>query len=224
MQPASLLKKYIDQGLNVIGISDKRPAEGTWKEWQSKMREPQNVKGTGLAIICGAVSGNLEVLDIDLKYDNTGTLYERLKQKINTINSQLIDSMLIIKTPSGGYHWFYRCPDGVEKNQKLAMRLPTEEEQKGRETQLVLLETRGEAGYVASLPTAGYEHIQGSYSKIPSISTEDRDLILSSAREFNEITEEAIVPTSSLKYTFNITKDSTTKTPWEDYNQKSFYS
>ena len=221
MQPASLLKKYIDQGLNVIGISDKRPAEGTWKEWQSKMREPQNVKGTGLAIICGAVSGNLEVLDIDLKYDNTGTLYERLKQKINTINSQLINSMLIIKTPSGGYHWFYRCADGVEKNQKLAMRPPTEEEQKGRETQLVLLETRGEAGYVASLPTKGYEHIQGSYSKIPSISAEDRDLILSSAREFNEIIEEAIVPTSSLKHTFNITKDSTAKTPWEDYNERA---
>ena len=111
--------------------------------------------------------------------------------------------MLIIKTPSGGYHWFYRCADGVEKNQKLAMRPPTEEEQKGRETQLVLLETRGEAGYVASLPTAGYEHIQGSYSKIPSISAEDRDLILSSAREFNEIIEPVKIPTSSLKNSSN---------------------
>ncbi len=29
---------------------------------------------------------------------------------------------MIIRTPSGGYHWLYRCPEGIEGNQKLAQR------------------------------------------------------------------------------------------------------
>jgi hypothetical protein len=31
----------------------------------------------GIAIICGQVSNNVAVIDIDLKYDLTGILYER---------------------------------------------------------------------------------------------------------------------------------------------------
>ncbi len=48
-------------------MSNKIPANGSWKRWQSEMQTPQDLKGDGLGIICGAISGHLEVLDIDLK-------------------------------------------------------------------------------------------------------------------------------------------------------------
>jgi len=109
----STVQKFIDANLNVIGVSNKIPANGSWKRWQSEMQTPQDLKGDGLGIICGAISGHLEVLDIDLKYSLDKTLYSSLKQKINAVNSKLIDSLMIIRTPSGGYHWLYRCPDGT---------------------------------------------------------------------------------------------------------------
>ena len=76
-------KEYLRAGLSVIPTKeDKRPALSSWKAYQAKaMTEEEvdisftgyNVKG--LAIICGAVSGNLEVIDVDTKHDTTGHLW-----------------------------------------------------------------------------------------------------------------------------------------------------
>ncbi len=63
----------------------------------------------------------------------------------------------------------------------------------------VLLETRGEKGYIASYPSPGYRGIQKKYSEIPTITAEDRELILSSAREFNEIIEPVKIPILFIK-------------------------
>jgi hypothetical protein len=216
----STVQKFIDANLNVIGVSNKIPANGSWKRWQSEMQTPQDLKGDGLGIICGAISGHLEVLDIDLKYSLDKTLYSSLKQKINAVNSKLIDSLMIIRTPSGGYHWLYRCPDGIEGNQKLAQRKATESERERSDKLFVLLETRGEKGYIASFPSPGYEVVQKKYSEIPTITAEDREIILSSAREFNEIIEPVKIPTSSLKNSFKITKENTGQTSWDHYNEE----
>ena len=89
---------YLDANLNVIGVSNKIPANGSWKRWQSEMRTAEDLKGDGVGIICGKISGHLEVLDIDLKYSLDPNLYGKLKQKINAINGSLIDSLMIIQT------------------------------------------------------------------------------------------------------------------------------
>lgn len=215
-----IVKGYLDANLNVIGVTNKVPSEGSWKKWQTQMRTPQDIRGEGLGIITGAISGNLEVLDVDLKYDLTKTLYDRLKKKIETVDSNLIKKLVIIRTPSKGYHWLYRCADGIEGNQKLAMRSATANESKNKESQLVLLETRGEKGYIASFPGKGYEVIQNKFRDIPSISKEERELILSSAREFDETIKKASIPSSSLKNIFNIKRDSTALTSWEDFDKR----
>lgn len=49
----------------------------------------------------------------------------------------------------------------------------------------VLIETRGERGYIACAPTLGYEIIQGSFESIPFISQEDRSVLFSVAYSFN---------------------------------------
>jgi hypothetical protein len=53
---------------------------------------------------------------------------------------------------------YYRC-DVIEGNQKLAQRPATAEEVKENpnEKVLVLIETRGEGGYVVAPPTDGYK-------------------------------------------------------------------
>jgi hypothetical protein len=221
------VEKFLNVNLNVHGISNKRPAEGSWTEWQSVMRTPQDVRGDGLAIICGKISGYLEVIDIDLKNAiEPDESYNKLKQKINNTNPNIIDSLVIVKTPTGGYHWLYRCPEGIEKSLKLAHRYTTEEERikNPKELKLILFETRGEGSYICTEPTPGYKVVQGRYGAIPNISAEDRDLILSSARFFEEVIEEAEIPTSSLRRTFNIPNDSTETTTWEAYNRKESVS
>ena len=227
MIPKETVAKYLKANLNVHGISKKRPAEGSWTKWQYNMRTPQDIRGDGLAIICGKISGYLEVLDIDLKnsFDPEG-LYAKLKQKVNKGNPDLIDSLVIIKTVGGGYHWLYRCPDGIQKSLKLASRNPTKEELKknDKEGPICLLETRGEGSYIATRPTRGYHVVQGRYGDIPNISSEDRDLILSSSRSFNEIIEKADVPTTNLRNTFNIPKNNNSITTWDAYNDQTSVS
>ena len=87
----SVVQHYLDANRNGIGDSNKIPTNGSWKRWQSEMRTAEDLKGDGVGIICGKISGHLEVLDIDLKYSLDPNLYGKLKQKINAINGSLID-------------------------------------------------------------------------------------------------------------------------------------
>ena len=87
-----------------------------WTKYESeRMKEEEvealfsgaNVKGLG--IICGAISGNLEVIDVDTKYDNTGSLWDELRGLIEDNLPELYKSLVIAQTKSGGYHIYYRC-------------------------------------------------------------------------------------------------------------------
>jgi len=152
---------YKQNNLSVIATGENKRAIMAWKEYQTRFATDEELqsqfahpKAKGIAVICGAVSGNLEVIDIDLKNDVTGTLYQNL---VNDIGS-LIDKLYIVKTKSGGYHLYYRC-EVIEGNIKLASRPATESEAKDNPhvKQVVLVETRGEGGYVIAPPTDGYE-------------------------------------------------------------------
>ena len=68
--------KYLDFGVNVIAVNDKKQAIFPWKEYQSRSitkdeleRQMADSRAKGIAVICGAVSGGLEVIDIDTKYE-----------------------------------------------------------------------------------------------------------------------------------------------------------
>jgi len=142
-------KENLKAQLSVIPTKeDKLPALPTWKPYQSeRLKEEKidtlfngpNVKG--LAIICGAVSGNLEVIDVDTKHDTTGTLWEELRVLIEDNLPELYTKLVIAQTKSGGYHIYYRCST-IAGNLKLSTKLNRE----------VLVETRGEGGYVIAPP------------------------------------------------------------------------
>jgi replicative DNA helicase len=206
-------KEYLKAHLSVIPTKeDKLPALSTWKPYQSQRIKEEEVEALfsganvkGLAIICGAISGGLEVIDVDTKHDTTGSLWAELKSLIEDNLPELYNRLVIAKTRSGGYHIYYRC-SSIAGNLKLSTKLNRE----------VLIETRGEGGYVIAPPTLNYTYIQGEPSNIPTITPENRDVLFSIAKSFNELEE--IKPKVST--TSSTTYSSTGITPFEDYNQR----
>lgn len=206
-------KEYLRAQLSVIPTKeDKLPALPSWKPYQSqRIKEEEaeslfsgaNVKG--LAIICGAISGGLEVIDVDTKHDTTGSLWDELRGLIEGNLPELYNRLVIAQTRSGGYHIYYRC-SSIAGNLKLSTKLNKE----------VLIETRGEGGYVIAPPTPNYTYIQGEPGNIPTITPEERDILFSIAKSFNELEEVKPKVSTPSSTTYN----STGLSPFEDYNQR----
>lgn len=212
----------------------------TVKEWQhlNKKHDLSNCYGVGL--VCGKLSGGVEVIDVDLKYDLTGKLFDRYKRLVNEIDSTILPKLVVQKTQGGGYHLIYRCTT-ISGNIKLANRPTTDTErqhtyQETYETELrknpddtrakeiaeksrktdnvrVLFETRGEGGYIMCFPSKGYELVFGDFYGINEITTEQRETLHSIARQFNEVVEEyAYKPTAKAKIKGT--------SPFDDYNER----
>jgi len=206
---------YISSGLSVTLTDDRKASIGPWKDFQSRYITDDELHlkapyAKGLAIICGKVSGNLEVVDIDLKYDLSGDLFQRLKSIIPDIFSKLT----IAKTVSDGYHLYYRS-HAIDQNLKLARRpsTPQETAKNPHIKVLVLIETRGEGGYVVAPPSAGYQWIQGSYKTIPTLTVEERDTLLSACRSLNQYLEESKVTQIEISPDYG-------HSPIDDYNKR----
>jgi len=206
-------KEYLKAQLSVIPTTEnKLPALPTWKPYQSQRLKEDEVESLfsganvkGLAIICGAISGGLEVIDVDTKHDTTGSLWDELRTLIEDNLPELYNRLVIAQTRSGGYHIYYRC-SSIAGNLKLSTKINRE----------VLIETRGEGGYVIAPPTPKYTYIQGEPGNIPTIAKEERDILLSIAKSFNELEEvkpKVNTPTST-------TYNSIGLSPFEDYNQR----
>lgn len=211
------------------------------KSWQTSKEKHDMSDCVAVGLVCGYVSGNLEVIDIDAKYDLTGDLFERYKRLIHFADENLLSKLVVQKTRGGGYHLLYRCVT-ISGNLKLANRPTTHEEKKktfdeeykslisksiGEEEAKskaqkaadndkvrVLFETRGQGGFVMCFPSKGYEIMYGDLYSINEITLEERDILHGVARQFNEVVEEYIVPS---KTKFVKTKG---LSPFDDYNQR----
>lgn len=157
---------------------------GTWKRYQEERPEPSQIDRwyeggrEGIGVICGAVSGNLTMLECENE-----DIWELLKDNAEGVGldgllSRIADGWME-RTPGGGVHIYYRCED-CRGNKKLARR-PGD----GTGKVDVLIETRGEGGYTIIAPSAGDTHPSGgSYDLVSggprSIATigvdEQRDL------------------------------------------------
>lgn len=193
----------------------------TVKEWQHLNKKHDLTNTYGVGLVCGKLSGGLEVIDVDLKYDLTGKLFERYKRLVNEIDDAILGRLVVQKTQSGGYHLIYRCST-IAGNIKLANRPTTDSEkeqtyQETYEAQLrkdpddtkakqiadrakkedkvrVLFETRGEGGYIMCFPSKGYELVYGDFYGIREITPDQRETLHSIARQFNEVIEQAPMP------------------------------
>jgi hypothetical protein len=226
------------EGLQFMPVrANKQPIVKGWQTFTGK-HDLSNCEAVGL--VCGKLSGGLEVIDIDTKYDITGTIYERYKRLIHSVDEFLLNKIVVQRTKSGGYHFIYRC-SVISGNLKLANRGTTQEEkdqtfQKTYQAELaasqpddkarskaekaaqndkvrVLFETRGEGGQIVCNPSEGYELVFRDWYGISEITPEQRDILHGIARQFNEVVEEFTAP--KLK-----TQRIKGMSPYDDYNER----
>src|SRR3990167_2456992 len=209
-------KTYFSYGLSVIPVDASKVPIGRWKPNTEQLIAPEAQDGFkqafyGIGVVAGKVSGNLECIDIDVKYDLTGTLFNDYKISINAVDPNLLKKLIVQKSANGGYHFFYRC-EVIEGNKKLARREATEEEKLKGEKIKVLIETRGEGGYVMVAPSPKYELLYGSFDKINTITIEERDVLLNCARTFNQ--EKVVLAQEKRETLFN-----SESSPFEEFNE-----
>lgn len=167
-----------------------------------------------LAVICGEISGGLEIIDVDLKYDLTLTLWDDYFGLIENNDPTLAAVLKKVKTRGNGRHIYYRC-ETISKNKELAQRYTTDDERKEPMDKIrVLIETRGEGGYAIAPPSDGYEYLDAL--DIPTITPKQRDLIWEAAKHFNEVIEKPVTNHTTQGY---IPKEYG-KSPFDDYNER----
>lgn len=226
-------------GLQFMPVTDKKVP--ILKNWQTAASKHDLSNCDGVGMVCGRLSGGVEVIDVDQKYSLDGELFERYKKLIHSVDESLLSKLVVQKTRGGGYHLIYRC-NKIAGNTKLANRPTTDEERhytytKTYQAELskstdddkakaiaekasindknrVLLETRGEGGYIMCFPSPGYELIFGDYYSITEITPEQRDVLHGLARQFNSYFEEVVIPKN------NRTEKTKGLSPCDDYNKR----
>jgi RecA-family ATPase len=94
------------------GLMDKTPAMAGWGQWaekatKTKVKEyAKTNKASNWAVHTGA--SGIVIIDVDVKGGKDGV---ESMNRLCTANSEKIDT-LTVKTPSGGFHYYYKLPEG----------------------------------------------------------------------------------------------------------------
>ena len=221
--------RFLAQGISVVPTAadgSKRPAFA-WERFQTELPMVEEllmwVKDgvDGIGVVTGAVSGNLEMLELEGR-----AVAQKMHLEITDIANrcnlgdvwQRLNQGYVEMTPSGGLHWLYRLSDAtLPGNTKLA-RKPGENG--GVD---VWAETRSEGGFTITAPSGGGTHpsggnwtlIGGSIETIPTISAKERAGLHSIFAMFDEMPKaQAIAAEVSPR------KDGVA-TPGDDYNERT---
>lgn len=188
-------KEYLDAGLNPVPLNkgDKVP---NIKDWGSPINENlSQYNFEEIGICTGSVSGGLEAIDLDLDVlDNAEEVWAEWKSKIP---KNILKKLVVAQTKSGGYHVLYRT-SVVEGNKKLASKANKE----------VIIETRGQGGYVKCFPSDGYEIIYGSLTDIQFLEEYERNVLITTSKLYDE----------SIKAKKTFYADGEYNDPFPDYN------
>lgn len=177
----------------------KRPAGG-WERYQTTRPTVDQLRKwysgetprTGIGIVCGAVSGGLEMFEFEGRAVDEGMFTAFLDAMegagFGDVMHRIIAGYSEI-TPSGGYHLLYRCTE-IAGNTVLAAYV---EDVEGKPKRKPLIETRGEGGYTIVAPTHGNVHPNGgawirdtgSFATIPDVTPIERQAIFDVAKLFD---------------------------------------
>jgi hypothetical protein len=178
---------FADAGCSVVPAAadgSKAPA-GKWQRWQAERPDTaqlthwlSNGAYDGFGVVCGAVSGGLEMLELEgravasgvhIAYRDAlvGHGLDGLWQRIVTGYAET--------TSSGGIHILYRVDGKPRGNTRLAVTAAGEP----------LIETRGEGGFTITAPSGGRTHptgkpwqlSRGDAASIAVITGEERDAL-----------------------------------------------
>ncbi len=139
MKKEKIVDEYLSYGLNPIPLDGKIPLIKGWEK-ERTASELKNNSYESIGVCTGIVSEGLEAIDFDLKYaDEPQKLLNDWKKKVG---SDILKKLVVQKTVNNGYHFIYRCQQ-IEGNKILAKNLKEE----------VLIETRGEGGFIKVYPS-----------------------------------------------------------------------
>ena len=175
---ASEARRLAESGLSVLPakLAEKRPAVHGWKRYQTVPGTPDQVSQwcdnagvDAVCIVCGNVSGGVEMIDFDQQAVAYGGWAEM-------IPGDLLERLVVERSQSGGKHVVYRHEGEPVGNRKLAERVDSET----GEIQTVI-ETRGEGGLFLCSPSPGYELEQGDLADLPVLTADERETLIRSA-------------------------------------------
>lgn len=213
-------RQYVRLGFGVIPIrvnGTKAPAIASWQPYRERLATEDElqqwfVNGTlnGLAVVCGAVSRNLLVLDFDVDAE---VYFEQWWNEAMRQVPGITNKILVVQTPRPGRQVWLRQQSEPAGNQVLAYTapLPTGEDDADGQPiakPKVLIETRGTGGYAIAVgsppavhPTGRpYELIHGSFDRLPQIDDGDVQALLDICRGFNQYTPQHVQRRSAEPY------------------------
>ena len=150
-----------------VRLPSKAPAVTSWKPYQTTYYpaafQPLDPRGA----LCGHISGDLLAFD----FDNGGEAFKPWCELIGeTINKTYVES-----SPHG-FHVLFRLPFTPPTNEKLARTAAGD----------VLIETRGEGGFIVVSPTPGYDPIVGDLEALPVLTESEVSDLFNAARRFDQ--------------------------------------
>jgi putative DNA primase/helicase len=164
-------------------FKERRPTREEIKRWYVTDYPEREY---GMAVLGGAVSGNLEIIDLD----NWGVVAPWMKL-VEEKAPGLLKRLVRVKTPRPGMHVYYRCAT-IGGNEKLARVPDTEHDNEKPKT---IIELKGEGGYCLAPPSPArchksrrcYAFLDGKdLTMVPTITEEERQVMLDCARALNE--------------------------------------
>jgi putative DNA primase/helicase len=223
-----------DAGVCTLPAADdgsKRPAV-PWQQYQQQRPTPAQVMGwfagdqhDGLGAVCGAVSGGLEMFELEGRAVTDG-LHEQLVHLLMQADPELLTNLMsyLERTPGGGLHWIFRVEGApVRGNTKLARRRvePSETNPTGIE---VLIETRGEGGWTILGGSGGRTHpsgmnweiLSGRPGEIPTLTADQYATLHRVARTFDEMPEAVPPPAAPPE-----PRTSGERTPGDEFNERT---
>ncbi len=218
------VRAAVKAGISVLPPKEdgsKRPDVASWKRYQQEQATPEELKKwwpghTGVAYVCGAVSGGLELLELDADF------YADFKATAEALGHgpllAKIEAGYLERSPGGGWHLLYRCSE-VRGNTKLAQR-------PGKSGPEVLIETRGEGGFVVVAPSNGKVHpsggkytmVSGSVGTIADITDAERDALWKLARSFDQMPASPVAEPVKPKGKTRSTGNANDLRPGDDFN------
>lgn len=219
--------EYLEAGLSIFPIrcdGSKSPAVPTWNPYRSRFASLDEVQAwygrgqsakSGIGLVCGTQSGGLEVLDFDEQPDETFNAWR------DELPATIRNRLCVCETGGLGYHVIYRCEE-VCGNTKIAMTAAGG----------VLVESRGEGGYVVAVGSPLEVHASGSpyvqiggdpLPAVPRFTTDERRTLWAAAAKFDERVDAHAEYVRKRAKELQPTQSEPTDpdTPWGDFNHRA---
>ena len=179
--------QYLSEGLNPFPLkNNKAPMLPIGHKYLYEKVSEKDVKklflnSEKIGIACGVVSEGFYCIDFDAKNNEPITqIYEKYIS-FPGIKRMIQDGLISsVKSPSGGYHIYFKYTGEILKTQKLAL----------WSTKTVMIELRGEGSYVCTVPSDGYQYIsKNEILKLEPLENQEATYLLELAMSFNMFKE-----------------------------------